>query len=177
MFLMTKPCSFCITINSYIEHSCGQFIAVATPRSELSIPVWLRQKGARILPKVPKASLREPAMDDSTMLTQLMAGGRNHHCCWAGSLWEGTPAIANLSILWEGKPSLIITLIIKRKLSKWGHRTKVYKFWKQNMIFQEFYFWVELNDTIKKEKYRTLFCPKVCNHTIHNYISYFNTKN
>lgn len=75
---MTKPCSFCITIKGYIEHSSGQLITVVTP-SELNIPVWLRHKGARILPKVPKASLRAPAMDGSAVLTQLMGGGRSHH--------------------------------------------------------------------------------------------------
>lgn len=45
--------------------------------SELNIPVWLSQSEARILPKVPKGSLREPAMDDSTMQTPARGRGRN----------------------------------------------------------------------------------------------------
>lgn len=146
--------------------------------SELTIPICLRPKGGRILHKVPKASMcRSHPWMTAPGWPQLMGGGRNLHQALSPAelgVCERSPAVANLSTFWDWKP----LLTIKRKLSKWGYRIKVYKFWKQSMIFsQEFYLWIELNDTRKKEKYRTLFCPKVCNHTIHDYISYCNTKN
>lgn len=181
MFLMTVPCCFCITINGYIVWSCGQCITVVAPiwieHPCLAEPKWGKNftQGTKGVLEGASRGWQHHA-DPSKRWGKEPPPGSAH--CSALNLREGSPVVANLSIFWEWKPSLISTLIIKRKQSKLGYRIKVHMFWKQSMIFfQEFYLWVELNDTRKKEKYRTLFCPKVCNHTIHDYISYCNTKN